>query len=150
MLSLQKAGVSAGVSRCRAQALGSGASVVAEGGLRGWAAWFSYPMPCGIFSDQGLNWCLLPWQADSYPWYQPGKSIYIVFLQSHSCRNGNEMSGGQEKGQSWGWETAEAMEEEREGSLRGWRRSASWLDRCQQAGCAVILKMLSWGTWKRG
>lgn len=49
----------------------------------------------------------------------PWESVYIVFLHSYSCRNGNEISGGQEKGQSWGWEVAGAVEEEREGSLRG-------------------------------
>ena len=34
----------------------------------------SYSAACGIFPDQGLNPCLLPWQVDSYPlghWRSP-------------------------------------------------------------------------------
>ena len=42
----------------RAQWLWSTGSVVVEHGL-------SCPVASGIFSDRGLNWCLLLWQADA-------------------------------------------------------------------------------------
>ena len=49
-------------SCCRAQALGSWASVVAEHRV-------SCPVSCGIFPDQGSNMCPLNWQANSTgPW----------------------------------------------------------------------------------
>ena len=49
-----------GISCCRARALGEQASVVT-------AHRFSCPTACGIPLDQGLNLCLLHWQADSLP-----------------------------------------------------------------------------------
>ena len=45
---------------CRAWALDAQASGVA-------VHRFSCPTACGIFLDQGLNLCLLHWQADSLP-----------------------------------------------------------------------------------
>ena len=50
------------------------ASLVVEHGLqRAWASvvvvhGLSCPVTCGIFLDQGLNPCPLPWQADSQHW----------------------------------------------------------------------------------
>ena len=35
----------------------------------------SYSKACGIFLDQGLNSCLLHWQADSLPLSHPGKPL---------------------------------------------------------------------------
>ena len=53
------------------QALGERASVVAARVL--WSAgtvvvvpWVSCSATCGIFLDQGLNPCPMPWQVDSY------------------------------------------------------------------------------------
>ena len=40
---------------------------------------FSYSEAWGIFPDQGLNRCPLPWQADSYPLYHQGSPV-INFL----------------------------------------------------------------------
>ena len=67
-----------GLSCCRAWALGVQISVVAACGLKVAAACGlrstgsvavahrpSFSVACGIFLDQGLNLCLLPWQADS-------------------------------------------------------------------------------------
>ena len=54
-----------GFSRCREQSLGTAVSVVATLSsvvvLRG----ISCSEACGIFLVQGLNQCLLHWQADS-------------------------------------------------------------------------------------
>ena len=47
-----------GFSCCRAQALGTWASVVVVLGL-------SCPAACGIFPDEGSNLSALHWQADS-------------------------------------------------------------------------------------
>ena len=60
-------------SCCGAQALGSQASVVSVCGLNSPGFWalntcgtrLSCSSACGIFLDQGLNPCLLQWQADS-------------------------------------------------------------------------------------
>ena len=54
-------------SCCGAQTLGpeGSAAVVPK---------FSCPMAGGIFPDQGLNLCLLHWQADSYPPCHQGSS----------------------------------------------------------------------------
>ena len=44
------------------------------------------PIAGGIFRDQGLNLCLLHWQADSYPLYHWGSPCSISFLKSSfSC-----------------------------------------------------------------
>ena len=43
---------------CGAQALGAWALVAVVHG-------FSYLLACGIFPNQGLNPCFLPWQVDS-------------------------------------------------------------------------------------
>ena len=37
-------------------------------------------MACGIFLDQGLNLCLLYWQADSLPLSHQGSPIQYLFL----------------------------------------------------------------------
>ena len=36
--------------------------------------WLCYTA-CGLYPDQGLNLCPLPWQADSYPLYHLGSPI---------------------------------------------------------------------------
>ena len=46
-----------GLSSCRSQALSTGSIVVVHR--------LSYSVACQIFLDQGLNLCLLHWQADS-------------------------------------------------------------------------------------
>ena len=33
---------------------------------------------CGIFQDQGLDWCLLHWQADSLPLSHQGSPAYVI------------------------------------------------------------------------
>ena len=48
-----------GFSRCRAQALERRPVLVVHE--------LSCSLACGIFLDQGLNLCLLHWQADSLP-----------------------------------------------------------------------------------
>ena len=35
-------------------------------------------MACGIFPDQGLNSCLLHWQAVSYPLYHQGTHSSVI------------------------------------------------------------------------
>ena len=55
----------------RSWALGAQASVVAQA--------LSCSMACGIFSDEGLNPCLLHWQVTSYllcPQGSPGGNIF--------------------------------------------------------------------------
>ena len=54
-----------GFSRCRAQALGEWAAVVALAGSVGVAHVVSCPEACGLFLDQGLIPRPLLWQADS-------------------------------------------------------------------------------------
>ena len=59
-----------GFSHCRAQALGTRAQQLMLPGSRAQtgptvAHGLSCSSPCGIFPDQGLNPCLLHWQADS-------------------------------------------------------------------------------------
>ena len=61
-----------GFSCCRIQVLGTPASLVV-------AHKHSCPMACGIFPDQGSNWCPLHWQADSLPLDHQG-SLYSIFL----------------------------------------------------------------------
>ena len=58
--------------RCGARALGSRVSVVVARGL-------SCPMTCGVFPDQGLNLCPLPWQADSEPLDHRGSPVGLFF-----------------------------------------------------------------------
>ena len=60
-----------GFSLCRAQALGTRASVVAAHGLSCSAA-------CGIFLQQGSNLRPQHWQADSYPQAQLRKPHVVV------------------------------------------------------------------------
>ena len=59
-----------GFSCCRAQALGAWASVAVAPGFSSTGSvvvvcGLSHPAARGIFPDQGLNSCLLHWQADS-------------------------------------------------------------------------------------
>ena len=58
-----------GFSSCGAQVLGVGSVVVVPGlqstGSVVVAHGLSFPMACRIFLDQGLNPCLLQWQANS-------------------------------------------------------------------------------------
>jgi len=56
-----------GVSCCQAQALGAQALAAAARGLGNVAHGLSGSEACGVFSDQGVNSCLLHWQADSSP-----------------------------------------------------------------------------------
>ena len=47
------------------------------------AHWLSCPMACGIFLDQGLNPCLLHWQADSLSVSHqgsPAPSFILLFV----------------------------------------------------------------------
>ena len=37
---------------------------------------------CGLFTDQGLNPCLLPWQADSLPLSHQGR-LHLVCISLH-------------------------------------------------------------------
>ena len=55
------------ISCCGKQALGTQASVVVRHGLL-------LPWACGIFPDQESNPCPLPWQVDSYALYHQGSS----------------------------------------------------------------------------
>ena len=69
MRRLSLVAVSEGFSCCGARALGTWASVVVARGLCGAgsvvvAHGLSCSAACGIFPDQGLNPCLLHWQAD--------------------------------------------------------------------------------------
>ena len=67
------------VSGCGARALGSWVSVVVAHGL-------SCPTTCGIFPDQELNLCPLPWQADSEPLDHQGSPVGLFFdLSCVSC-----------------------------------------------------------------
>ena len=72
-------------SRCRAWALGLTASVVAAlklcsaGSTAVLHVGLSCSMACGIFLDQGLNPCLLRWQADSLPLSHQGSRL-IPFI----------------------------------------------------------------------
>ena len=54
-------------SCCRAEALGSQASIAVVHGL-------SCSSACGIFPDQGLNPSPMHWQVSSYPLYHQGSS----------------------------------------------------------------------------
>ena len=40
---------------------------------------------CGIFSEQGLNPCLLIWQADSLPLNHQGSPSFVLFLSKVSA-----------------------------------------------------------------
>ena len=67
-----------GFSCCGAQALGyAGFSSYGSGALGtgslAVAHWLGCSKACGIFPDQGLNPCLLHWQADSLPLSHQGK-----------------------------------------------------------------------------
>ena len=42
---------------------------------------FSCSVACGIFLDQGSNWCILHWQADSYPPYHQGSPCLNFEIQ---------------------------------------------------------------------
>ena len=44
--------------------------------------WLSCSTACGIFPDQGLNLCLLHWQADSLPLSHQGSLIFVLDLSS--------------------------------------------------------------------
>ena len=86
-LRLRRAGATlscSGFSPCRAQALGTRASVVEARGLITFGSpalkcglvvvehGLSCSSVCGIFLDQGLNPCSLHWQVNSYPLYHQG------------------------------------------------------------------------------
>ena len=57
---------------CRLQYLQHEGSAVVAHGLR-------CSVSCGIFLDQGLNPCLLHWQADSYPLFHQGSPFSSFF-----------------------------------------------------------------------
>ena len=40
----------------------------------------SYSSAHAIFLDQGSDWCLQQWQADSYPLYQHGSPNFKIFF----------------------------------------------------------------------
>ena len=61
-------------SCCRAQDLGTWASVVA-------VCRCSCSVACEIFPDQGLNPCRLHWQADSHPLYNQGSPPNEIVLK---------------------------------------------------------------------
>ena len=45
----------------------------------------SWSMACGIFPDQGLNLCLLLWQADSLPLSHQGSPVVSLnFIQNEN------------------------------------------------------------------
>ena len=44
--------------------------------------WLSCSTACGIFPDQGLNLCLLHWQADSLPLSHQGSLNFVLDLSS--------------------------------------------------------------------
>ena len=85
------------IACCRAQVLGSRASVVVAYRLSSCGIWASCSMTCGIFPDQGLNPCLLHWQEDSYPLYHQSSSKaclmerweteYSILSRSHVFQN---------------------------------------------------------------
>ena len=55
-------------------------------GLSSWGSWaprhrLSCSAGCGIFPDQGLNSCLLHWQADSLPLSQQRSSWTVLSIQ---------------------------------------------------------------------
>ena len=57
---------------CGAQVLGTWDSVVGTRGSVAVVHGLSCSVACGIFPDQGLNLCLLHWQADSFTLYPQG------------------------------------------------------------------------------
>ena len=75
-----------GFSCCRAQAVGTLASVAVVHGLGHCSSWalvahrLSCFSACGIFPDKGLNLCTLHWQADSKPLDHQGSPDYMVFI----------------------------------------------------------------------
>ena len=66
-----------GFSCCRAQALGTQASVVAAHRL-------SYSVACGIFLGQRSNLCPLHWQVDCHPLYHQGSASLKVAYQMYN------------------------------------------------------------------
>ena len=83
-----------GYSCYRARVLGTWVSVVMADGLSSCGSWalahkLSYSKACGILLDQGLNLCLLHWQADSLLLSHQGSphkflffSLYISYIHS--------------------------------------------------------------------
>ena len=72
-----------GFSCYRTQAIGHAG--FSSCGLRSWGSWalehrLSWSKPCGIFSDQGLNLCLLHWQADSLSLSHQEGSFSCIFM----------------------------------------------------------------------
>ena len=72
-----------GFSCCRTQAIGHAG--FSSSGLSSWGSWalehrLSWSKPCGIFSDQGLNSCLLHWQADSLSLSHQEGSFSCIFM----------------------------------------------------------------------
>ena len=47
----------------------------------------------GIFPDQGLNWCLLHWQADFFTTEPSGKPLHFLFLWPALLLVGGEGNG---------------------------------------------------------
>ena len=77
-----------GFSHCRAWAQGHVGSAVAAPALSSTGSTavahrFSYSVACGIFPDQGLNPCLLHWQADSLPLSHRRSPKYVFFFRFH-------------------------------------------------------------------
>ena len=73
-----------GFSCCRAQALGTWASVAVVPGLQSSSSivmvhGLSCSVACGIFPDQGSNPYFLHWQTDSLPWSRQ-RSPLLAFL----------------------------------------------------------------------
>ena len=77
---------------CEAWALAAQASVLGARGLTSCSSWaldigstavvhrLSCSTACGIFLDQGLNLCLLRWQADFFTTEPPGKPLPFYFF----------------------------------------------------------------------
>ena len=70
-----------GLSSCVPR-LSSAGSVIEEHGL-------SCPKTCGIFPDQGSNWCPLHWQADSQPPAHQEALLKIFEEASEAVRRGS-------------------------------------------------------------
>ena len=78
-----------GFSYCRAQALGTWASVVAAHRL-------SCSVACEIFLGQGLNSCSLPWKVLTTE--QPGEVLHLYFRRSQAEGSWNKCSGTKTEG----------------------------------------------------
>ena len=70
------------VSRAAAWGFSSYGFQALEHRLNSWGTWLSCSMACGIFLDQGLNPCLLQWQAESLPLSKVASSSDVL---KYSC-----------------------------------------------------------------